>query len=271
MMNELMRNGLKSCRALLLALALLSPAFAQVASPADYRIGAGDLLRVAVFDHPELSSDVRVSQTGTLTYPLIGELAAGGMSPHELEKALARALADGGFVRQPQVSILVIDYQSGAFAVLGQVTKPGRYPLTTSKKVIDALADAGGVVNLVGADEATLLKHNGTRVSIDLIALFQGEPRQNLEVAAGDTLYVPRAPLFYVYGAVQRPGAYRLERGMTVFQAISAGGGLTPKGSDRRVVAKRVDYPGGKQHDVTLQGPDLVQADDVLKVKESLF
>lgn len=280
-MKESMREAVRTWGALLVALlALMSAASAQAPAPmlqppvtvaSDYRIGSGDLLRIAVFDHPELSTDVRVSQSGNLTYPLVGQLAVGGLSPHELEKALARGLADGGFVHQPQVSVLVVDYQNGKFAVLGQVTKPGQYPLTTSKKVIDALADAGGVVNLIGADDAMLLKHDGRRMPIDLISLFQGDARQNLDVTAGDTLYVPRAPLFYIYGAVQRPGAYRLERGMTVYQAISAGGGLTPKGSDRRVIAKRVEYAGGKQKEVALEGPDLVQADDVLKVKESLF
>ena len=237
----------------------------------DYPLGAGDLLKISVFDHQELGVELRVSEAGTITFPLLGEVKAAGISAHQLEKMLARGLADGGFVKQANVTVLVTDYESQRFSVLGQVTHPGPYPLMTKVTVIGALAAAGGVVNLVGADEATLLRRDGTRVQIDLISLFQGDPRQNATLAAGDTLYVPRALQFYIYGAVAHPGVYRLERGMTVAQAISAGGGLTARGSDRRVVVRRRDYPGGKEREVPLDAADLVQADDVLRVKESVF
>jgi len=238
---------------------------------ADYPLGAGDLLKISVFDHPELTSELRVSETGAITFPLLGEVRTAGLSVHQLERELAHRLSDGSFVRQPQVSILVEDYQSQRFSVLGQVAKPGQYPLMATVDVIGALAAAGGPVNLVAADEATLLRRDGTHVGIDLISLFKGDSRQNFTLSAGDTLYVPKAAQFYIYGAVQHPGVYRLERGMTVSQAISAGGGLTPRGSDRRVVVRRRDFPGGKEHETSLDAADLVQPDDVLRVKESLF
>jgi polysaccharide biosynthesis/export protein len=266
-MKELFRKGLQ-------VLAVLLPligATVGASMPSDYPIGAGDLVRISVFNHQELGADVRVSQAGTITFPLIGELKAAGLSPHELEKIVAHGLADGGFVPHPQVSVLVTDYQSQRFSVLGQVSRPGQYPLMTEVTVINALAAAGGALNLVAADEATLLRRDGTRVPIDLISLFQGDPRQNTTLGAGDTLYVPRAAQFYIYGAVQRPGSYRLERGMTVAQAISTGGGLTPRGSEHRVAVLRRAYPGGKQQQVSVDGEDLVQPDDVLRIKESLF
>ncbi len=237
----------------------------------DYTLGAGDLLKITVFDHPELLSELRVSEEGAITFPLIGEVKTAGLSVHQLEKALARGLADGGFVRQPQVSVLIEDYQSQRYSVLGQVSKPGQYPLMTKTNVVGALAAAGGAINLVAADEATLLRRDGTHVGIDLLSLFQGDPRQNLTIAAGDTLYVPKAAQFYIYGEVQHPGVYRLERGMTVAQAISAGGGLTARGSDRRVVVRRRDYKAGKERESSVDRADLVQPDDVLRVKESLF
>jgi polysaccharide biosynthesis/export protein len=269
MTKQLIRNALQGIALLLLALA----AGAANAAPTepDPPVGAGDLLRISVFDHPELATDLRVSQAGTITFPLLGETKAAGLSPHELERVLAGGLAQGNFVRQPQVSVLVTDYQSQRFSVLGQVGRPGQYPLIAQVTVIDALAAAGGVVNLVGADDATLLRRNGTHVAIDLISLFQGDARQNLVIGAGETLYVPRAPQFYIYGEVQRPGIYRLERGMTVSQAISAGGGLTPKGSDGRVTIERRDFPGGKERETSAEGPDLIQADDVVKVKQRVF
>jgi polysaccharide biosynthesis/export protein len=272
-MTRLILNPFKALAVMLLL--LVAPfAGAGAAAPAgvaDYPLGPGDLLKISVFDHPELASELRVSEAGTITFPLVGELKASGVSAHELEKAVARGLADGKFVRQPQVSILVTDYQSQRFSVLGQVTRPGQYPLVTNVTVIGALAAAGGVVNLVAADEGTVLRHDGTRVPIDLISLFQGDARQNITLGAGDTVYVPRASQFYIYGAVQRPGVYRLERGMTVSQAISAGGGLTPRGSDRRVMVRRREYPTAKEREISLDLADLVQPDDVVRVKQSLF
>jgi polysaccharide export outer membrane protein len=238
--------------------------------PSDYRVGPGDLLRVSVFDHPELAADMRVSQSGNLTFPLLGQLSVTGKSPHEIESALVQGLASGGFVKEPQVSVLVIDYQSQKISVMGQVTRPGQYALTASQHALDLLAEAGGVVNMIAADDATLIRHNGERVPIDLVAMFAGDPRQNPEVIAGDTIYVPRAPQFYIYGEVQRPGVYRLERRMTVSQAISAGGGLTAKGSERRVIVKRRDA-GGKERKVSVSGSDVLEPDDVLMIKQGLF
>jgi polysaccharide biosynthesis/export protein len=241
------------------------------AQGADYPLGAGDLLKIIVFEHPELQTELRVSEGGSITFPLIGEVKTAGLSVHELERVLVRALESGGFVRQAQVSVLVEDYQSQRVSVLGQVSKPGQYPLMTKTNVMAALAAAGGAINPVAADEATLLRRDGTHVGIDLISLFAGDPRPNLTIAAGDTLYVPKAAQFYIYGEVQHPGVYRLEREMTVSQAISAGGGLTPRGTDRRVVVRRREYKGGKEREVSLDRADLVQPDDVLRVREKLF
>jgi polysaccharide export outer membrane protein len=135
---------------------------------------------------------------------------------------------------------------------------------------MDLLAEAGGVVNSIAADEATLLRADGSKRTIDLFALFEGDLAQNPAVAAGDTIYVPRAAQFYVYGEVQRPGTYRLERNMTVSQAISAGGGLTPRGTERRATVKRRNEQG-KEERIGVKGSDLLQPDDVLVIKESLF
>ena len=273
-MTRSIRNSFQALATLFVLLLAPLAGAAAASAPAgvsDYPLGAGDLVKISVFDHPELATELRVSEAGTISFPLLGEIKAEGISVHEFEKTLARALTDGGFVRQPQVSVLVTDYQSQRFSVLGQVTHPGQYPLMTKVDIMGALAAAGGAVNLAAADEATLLRRDGTRVQIDLISLFQGDARQNHTLAAGDTLYVPKALQFYIYGAVQHPGVYRLERGMTVSQAIAAGGGLTPRGTDRHVVARRREFQGGKEKEVSLDAADLVQADDVLRVKESLF
>ncbi len=129
---------------------------------------------------------------------------------------------------------------------MGEVAKPGQYALTHPRRVLDLLAEAGGVVTGLAADEATLVRADGSKLEIDLYELFRGALDRNVPLAPGDTLYVPRAAQFYIYGQVQRPGAYRLERRMTVSQGISAGGGLTPRGTERRATVKR-RRPAGRR------------------------
>jgi polysaccharide biosynthesis/export protein len=238
--------------------------------PGDYRLGAGDLLRISVFGAPELATETRVSQSGSISFPLVGELKVGQLSARQVESMLTAHLEQGGFLRQPQVSVHVLEYESQKIAVMGHVTKPGQYSLQRASKVLDVLAEAGGLINDEAADSANLLRQDGTKASIDLVALFSGDPSQNYPISGGDTLYVPKASQFYVYGEVQKPGMYKLERGMTVSRAISAGGGLTPRGSERRVVIKRRAADGAEQH-IDARGTDLLKADDVLMVKEGWF
>ena len=236
----------------------------------EYAIGPGDLLRINVYGYPDMTADVRVDEAGNITYAFVGEVPVGGESARNVEALLAKRLADGGFIRSPQLSVLVADFRSQKVAVMGQVAKPGQYPLRKSSTVMDLLAEAGGVITGMSADDATLLRADGSKTPVDLFALFEGSPEQNLSVRAGDTIYVPRASQFYIYGEVQRPGAYRLERKMTVSQAISAGGGLTPRGTERRAAVKRKD-DRGKEQKISVKGSDLLQPDDVLLVKESIF
>jgi polysaccharide export outer membrane protein len=265
------RRALKS----VLLVFLLVPVVASAASDgkpgeAEYQLGAGDLLKINVFGYPDMSADIRVDEAGSITYAYVGQLVVGGHSARDVETLVAQRLTSGGFIRSPQVSVLVADYRSQKVSVMGQVSRPGPYPLRKASSVIDLLAEAGGVINAVAADEATLLRSDGSKVSIDLFALFNGDPGQNVPVIGGDTIYVPKASQFYIYGEVQRPGTYRLERHMTVSQAISMGGGLTPRGTERRAAVKRRN-PQGKEEKVTVKGSDLLEPDDVLQIKESLF
>jgi polysaccharide biosynthesis/export protein len=240
------------------------------AKPEDYRLGAGDLLKIAVFDHDELGVDARISQSGNITFPLIGQVQVAGLSTRDTELLLARRLIEGGFVKQPQVSVLVSEYQSQKVSVMGQVAKPGQYPLDASKKVLDSLALAGGVLNDTAADDVTLVRADGSRIVIDLQQLFDGDPAVNLVVQDGDTVFVAHAPQFYIYGQVQRPGQYKLVRNTSISQAISIGGGLTPRGTQRGAIVKRVDTRG-KEHKISVKDEDVLQPNDVLMIKASLF
>lgn len=259
---------LRAYAALAAAAPVASPAAAP--APADYKVGPGDLLRVNVFGSPELATDARVSQSGAITVSLIGSVPVAGLSTVEAEKLLAKRFVDGGFLRQPQVSVLVVEYESQKINVLGHVVKPGQYALRASASVLDVLADAGGVMANSAGDTATLMRSDGTKRDIDLDALFRGDPAQNVTVAGGDRIFVPRAEQFYIYGQVQKPGVYRLERNMTVSRAITAGGGLTARGTERRAIVKRRDA-GGTEQEYSVKPTDVLKADDVLFIKESLF
>jgi polysaccharide export outer membrane protein len=243
----------------------------KAASIDDYRIGAGDLLRISVFGYPDLGGDVRVSQSGNITFPLIGSVPVAGMSPREIETTLSQQLAAGHYIKKSQVTVLVVDYQSQRVTVMGVATNPGQYPLTGTRRVLNILADAGGVVTDLAGSRVVLIHSDGTKMELDLTAMLNGDLSQNPILKGGDVINVPKAPQFYIYGEVQKPGMYKLERNMTVLQAISEGGGLTRRGSERRVVAKRHDERTHKDIQVHLRGPDLVQPDDVLMVKEGWF
>lgn len=256
----------------LLVLAFI--ALPAVAAESEYVLGAGDIIKVTVFQNPDLAVETRVSENGTITYPLLGTVAVGGSTTSEAEKKIASLLREGGFVQQPQVNILPLQIRGNQVAVLGQVNRPGRFPLeTANNRISDILALAGGITPM-GSDTVVLSgvrDGKPMRFEIDLPALFIGDAaNQNLPVAGGDILYVHRAPQFYIYGEVQRPGAYRIERGMTVMQALAQGGGITLRGSQRGLRLHRRNS-GGEMEKLSPEMDDKVQNDDVIYVRESWF
>ncbi|MYN47369.1 polysaccharide export protein EpsE [Pseudoduganella sp. FT93W] len=243
------------------------------AQAADAVLGPGDVLKVTVYGNPDLNTDTRISDAGTITFPLLGPVEIGGLSSAAAEKKISGLLETGGFLRKAQVNILITQIQNQQVSVLGQVNRPGRYPIEGRRSVMEMLAIAGGIA-VDGGDTVSLIrKRNGstTKEQIDIVGMVRsGEMNNDFEVTSNDIIYVERAPRFYIYGEVQRPGAVRLERSMTVLQALSAGGGLTPRGTERGLVIKRRDAHG-KQQIIDAKQDDLVQNDDVVYVKESLF
>ena len=243
------------------------------AADSDYRMGTGDVLRITVYGQPDLTTEARVSEAGGITFPLIGEVKMAGVTPAQGQADIAQRLAKGGFILEPFVTVNVVQYRGQQISVLGRVNRPGKYNLERASRVTDALALAGGVV-VDGADSVTLIRERDGKTEyreIDLVALFRdGGEAANAHVQDGDILNVARQPVFYIYGEVQRPGAFRLEQGMSVVQALSMGGGVTARGTQRGIRILRRDA-GGAMKEIQVKLDDPVKKDDVIYVKESLF
>lgn len=268
-------NRLHLFRMQLLALLCIACMPLHAAEPIrEYRLAPGDSIQIQVFQSPDLSLATRVSEAGTITYPLIGAVKLGGLSLGEAEQAIAKKLDDGKFVIDPQVTIRLVQNVGNQVSVLGQVNSPGRFPLdTVNIRLSEIIATAGGIT-ATGSDTVILTgvrEGQSLRREIDISGMFlKGAPSDDVLVSAGDVIFVPRAPMFYIYGEVQRPGSYRRERNMDVRQALAQGGGLTPRGTERglRIQRRNAD---GTVVELRPKLSDPVLGDDIIQVSESLF
>ncbi len=261
-------------RSLLIFLVTTGLAFAQVAPRAEATLGVGDVVKITVYQNPDLSVDARVSETGQINFPLIGAVSVGGLTVSAAEQKIQKMLRDGGFVLKPQVTIQTVSIKSSQISILGQVAKPGRFPIEiVGSKVSEMIAAAGGVVP-GGADVVTLVGNRDgkpIKLDIDLPAILQsGRADLDVVVENGDIIYVDRAPTFYMYGEVQHPGQLRLERNMTLLQALASAGGLSARGTDRGIRVHRKDA-NGEVKISELKMNDRVERDDVIYVRESIF
>lgn len=254
----------------LFALVVVSPV---LSANNDYQMGTGDVLRITVYGQPDLTTEARIGESGSITFPLIGEIKLEGNTPSQGETEIARRLKKGGFILDPSVNLNIVQYRSQQISVLGRVNRPGKYTLEKVSNISDALALAGGIV-ADGADTITLVHERDGKTEyrdIDVIALFKlGGETSNVLVRDGDIINVPRQPVFYIYGEVQRPGSFRLEQNLSLVQALSLGGGLTARGTQRGIRILRRDNNGVLQ-ELTAHLSDPVKKDDVIYIKESLF
>lgn len=240
----------------------------------EYVLGSGDIVHITVYQNPDLTLDARISEAGVISFPLIGQIKLGDLSVSQAEKALADSLKKGRFLNDPQVTLLVTQVKGNQASILGQVTRPGRYPLDAADmRFTDLLAQAGGA-QLDGSEIAVLTGvRNGKpfRIEIDVPSLFGASGNgQDPIIQNGDVIYVARAPMVYIYGEVQRPGQVRLERAMTVRQALAAGGGPSLRGTEKGLALHRRDADGKVQ--ILKPGmDDQLQNGDVIYVRESLF
>ena len=256
-----------------------APAVAAPQSPAAparklLALGPGDSVAIQVYGQPDMNATVTVADDGSIPVALVGSVQVGGLSPSEAERRTEKALVDGKYLLDPHVNISVVQSRSQRVSVLGEVGAPGRYPIESNTTIFDLLAQAGGARD-TSSNVVFLLRTDDTgkinRYPIDLKALADGrDARAGIALKGGDSILVPRAPQFYIFGEVNQPNMYRIEPGMTIVQAIARAGGVTPRGSRSRFELKRKDA-NGVEHEVNAKLSDPVMADDVIRVKESIF
>ncbi|MFT3855967.1 MAG: polysaccharide export protein EpsE [Aquabacterium sp.] len=256
------------------ALAQETQTSAPITSPADYILGPGDSIRISVYQNPDLTLETRVGETGVITYPLIGVIKLSDITVVEAEKRIATALKDGNFLKQPQVTITLTGIIANQVYVLGRVGKAGKYSLSAgSQRLSEVMASAGGILD----DGSDIVVVTGTRngqpfrKEIDFARVFSGDSAvEDMVLAKGDSIWVDRAPIFYIYGEVTSPGARVLRRDMTVLQAIASAGGLNQRGTMRGLKVHRKDANGNVQ----IIHPDVndkLLPNDIIYIKESLF
>jgi len=248
-------------------------------SSSELRLGAGDLLELKVFNAPELSEVLRVSGAGEITVPLVGPTKVAGLTAEQAQKDIEQRLVSGGFLRDPHVNILVKEFASQGISVLGEVARPGIYPLLGSPRLFDALSAAGGTTSRAG--KMVYVIHREHPSAGNAILLSQDPKRalaQNVFLQLGDTVMVSRAGIVYVSGDVKTPGGYVMNNddSLTVLQALALAQGVNPTASTKNVrIIRRKD---GKLQEIPVQlkqilaakAPDIaLENDDVLFVPNS--
>ena len=236
-------------------------------------LGAGDSVTMVVFGQPSMTTTLYVGDDGTIRVPLAGPVPVSGSTPVQAEKRVEKALKDGGYFVDPHVTLTLVQSRSERVSVLGDVSKPGSYAIDPATTVYGLLADAGGATPNA-ADVGYVRRRDAAgRVesfTVDLRGLPGTSGAGNRRLKGGDELFVPDAQHVYVYGEVKTPNMYKWEPGMTLIQAIVLAGGITERGSERRIQIRRLGKNGKY---VTLHGRpnDPVQPNDVIRVRESIF
>ena len=263
--------------AVLLGLIVLLPWAAPSSAQTDYVVGALDVLSITVFGEADFSGKYTVEQDGTFTYPQLGRIKAGGLTLKKLEEELRKQLADG-FFRNPQVAVKVDDYKSQRILVLGEVRSPGPMTLKAGMTILEAIAEAGSTTPSA-SDEAVVLRPKvkteggadgeAEVIKVNLARIQAGDLALNVALRDGDTVRVPKAESVYVFGEVKNPNGYIVSANTNVLQAITLAGGMTERGSDRRIRIRRL--VNGKETEIDVRLTDIVKPGDTIIVRPSLF
>ena len=249
-------------------------------SPIDDLIGSGDLLHVSVFEAKDLETKVRVNSRGYVTLPLLGQVLVKGLTAREAEEK-TEDLYRKRYIKDPHVNIFIEESFSQRVTVVGQVKSPGTYDYLSKQRLIDVLALVGGLNDKAG--RTVQIRRIGSGPDehgmffVDLDKLInEGKTELNVEINGGDVIYVPEAGVFFVDGAVRRPGSYRIKEKMVMREALMAGGGLAPYANKDSVILIRPKENGDREPiEIDLQkaeGAELEIKDrDVIIAKSSVL
>ena len=266
--------------AVFLVIGLAATAVVQAQDTEGSVLAPGDVVRIAVYGQDDLSIVTRIADSGSISFPFIGNVNVAGLTTADAERRIAARLGEGGFVRNAQVSVFREERTQAvtqSVTILGQVVRSGRYPLVSvategADNLINLLALAGGTTENA-ADHLMLLRttEEGTqRMRVDLVNLLtMGDTSSNHRLLDTDIVIVPQMEVFYIYGQVGRPGRYRLEKDMTVMQAIAVASGVTERGNEDGIELRRRD--GDKIRTLRTDLDNSLQANDVIYVKQSFF
>jgi polysaccharide export outer membrane protein len=256
------------------------PAMGGVGPDSTLRLGVGDLINVSVYNVPELASKARIGEGGDVYLPLIDYVHVAGLTADEAQGIIEKRLADGGFVKNPHVSIFVDQYASQGASVLGEIGRPGVYPVIGKQRLFDLISAAGGLGEKAGS--SVTVTHRGQSdkpATIPLARNLTDNPSSNIEIFPGDTIIVRKADIVYVVGDVARPSGILVDRGsMTVLQAVALSGGAnrTAKLNGAKIIHKGANSNEMTETPVQLKkileakAPDLpMKPDDILFVPSS--
>ncbi len=238
----------------------------------DYLVGSGDVLKIDVYDNPDLKTTVRVTNAGTIVVPLLGQVKVSGLKISDVTGKLTRLLADG-YLINPQVNIFIEDFRSKKAVILGQVARPGIVEIRGTTTFLEAISKAGGLKEAAG-DVATIKRISGEQqevVIVDIKSIVEGgDLSHNIPIHDGDTIYIAKGGMCYVTGEVKNPNAYSCDKDTTVLKLIARSGGFTGKASKSSVrIVRLVDGEKKIYKDVDLHLQ--VQANDIIVVPESFF
>jgi polysaccharide export outer membrane protein len=280
-----MTNMLLSLILLTMQAAATAPPAAQPVNTA-YIVGSNDVLGVKVFGEADMSATYSVDADGTISFPFLGRVPVSGKTVQEVEFALTKLLADG-ILNRPQVSVVITTYRSRSIYVLGEVRNPAKYVIEGQTTLLEVIAQAGSFTPNAAQNINLLRYKDGLTGVVAGAPVIPGDPRAaeimkvnredlaqgrlqaNIILQDGDTIFVPAAEKFYVMGLVKNPGNFVLQPGMTVRQAIATAGGLTDRGSDRRIkIIRKVD---GKDVEIDARLSDPVLPNDTIRVGPRLI
>ncbi len=238
------------------------------------KLGPGDLIEVNVYNVPELATKARVSNSGDVYLPLIDYVHVEGLTQEEAQTLIQKRLDEGGFVRNPHVTIFVDEANSQGVTVIGEVGKPGIYPDPVDRKLYQVISEAGGFTQTASRKITILRRNQAAPLRVELPRNLGDDASGNIDILPGDTVTVPRAPIVYVVGDVGRPSGFLVDNGaLTVLQALALAGGTnrTAKMGGARIIRKTpsgmTETPVQLKKMLEAKAPDVtLQADDSLFV-----